>query len=390
LRSHPKLGPVIEYAVSLWKAGEKVLIFCFYLQTARALKDHITARIDGEVQSLLAAKLGLRASEVEPWIARTSRRFTDSKSPLRAALREGLRAFLRERSVEYPKLKHKDRLLDLLAAWVRSPSFLARYLPLEDSKLRMALSPGETRSRVIQEGVAVLTESLERAKDASSMSLQERLLEFLRFANELAERGRYQARDDEGNALKDPLNEYLEALGGTKDEAEEPAGSGFRTQPVVRMVSGASDRETRDRLTMAFNSPLFPEVLISTEVMAEGVDLHRFCRHVIHHDLDWNPSVIEQRNGRLDRIACKAEQSGQPIVIAEPYISGSADERLYRVLKDRERWFQVVMGQRFDFDEATAEEIADRVPLPEALAKDLVFDLSRARAEPPDLGSGNG
>jgi hypothetical protein len=29
---------------------------------------------------------------------------------------------------------------------------------------------------------------------------------------------------------------------------------------------------------------------------------------VIHHDLDWNPSSIEQRTGRVGRLGCKAEQ----------------------------------------------------------------------------------
>ena len=57
----------------------------------------------------------------------------------------------------------------------------------------------------------------------------------------------------------------------------------------------------------AFNTPFFPDILVCSKVMGEGVDLQRFCRHVIHHDLDWNPSTIEQRTGRVDRIGCKAE-----------------------------------------------------------------------------------
>jgi hypothetical protein len=28
-----------------------------------------------------------------------------------------------------------------------------------------------------------------------------------------------------------------------------------------------------------------------------------------------------------------------------PYLAGTADERRYRVMSDRERWFRVVMGQ---------------------------------------------
>jgi hypothetical protein len=87
--------------------------------------------------------------------------------------------------------------------------------------------------------------------------------------------------------------------------------------------------------------------------------------------------VIEQRTGRLDRIRCKAEVTRRPILVYEPFLAGSADEKMFRVVRDRERWFQVVMGQKFEFDEATSEQLASRVPLPEELARELVFDLRR-------------
>ena len=49
---------------------------------------------------------------------------------------------------------------------------------------------------------------------------------------------------------------------------------------------------------------------------------------------------------------------------------------MYRVLRDRERWFQVVMGQKFEFDESKSEEIARRIPLIQKLAESLTFDLA--------------
>jgi len=112
------------------------------------------------------------------------------------------------------------------------------------------------------------------------------------------------------------------------------------------------------------------------EVMGEGVDLHRFCRHIIHHDLCWNPSTLEQRTGRLDRVRCKAEVCSRSIEVYEPFLAGSADEKMFRVLRDRERWFQIVMGQKFEFDEATSEAISCRLPLPSELARALTFHLS--------------
>jgi hypothetical protein len=98
---------------------------------------------------------------------------------------------------------------------------------------------------------------------------------------------------------------------------------------------------------------------------------------VIHHDGFWNPSTLEQQTGRLDRIHSKAELCRRPICIAQPFVAGGADEKMFRVLRDRERWFQVVMGQKFEFDEAATEALAQRVPLPLELAQRLTFDLTR-------------
>lgn len=54
---------------------------------------------------------------------------------------------------------------------------------------------------------------------------------------------------------------------------------------------------------------------------------------------------------------------------------------MFRVVRDRERWFQIVMGQKFEFDEASSEEFANRVLLPQELAEELIFDLRRWRRE---------
>jgi len=66
-----------------------------------------------------------------------------------------------------------------------------------------------------------------------------------------------------------------------------------------------------------------------------------------------------------------------PILVHQPFVAGGADEKMFRVVRDRERWFQVVMGQKFQFDEGTSEATAARVPLPQSLAKELTFDLAR-------------
>ena len=67
-----------------------------------------------------------------------------------------------------------------------------------------------------------------------------------------------------------------------------------------------------------------------------------------------------------------------PILVFQPFIAGSADEKMFRVVRDRECWFQIVMGQKFEMDEGSSEKLAHRMPLPDELAMELVFDLRRA------------
>jgi hypothetical protein len=129
-----------------------------------------------------------------------------------------------------------------------------------------------------------------------------------------------------------------------EDDDGDESDSGWVTLANVQVAMGTTRREARARLMRAFNPPFFPDILVCSQVMGEGVDLQRFCRHVIHHDLDWNPSTIEHRTGRLDRLGCKAEGL-QPIKVFLLYLAGTADERQYKVMSDRERWFRVVMGQ---------------------------------------------
>jgi superfamily II DNA/RNA helicase len=141
----------------------------------------------------------------------------------------------------------------------------------------------------------------------------------------------------------------------------------------VKVATGQTKRETRARLMRAFNTPFFPDILVCSEVMGEGVDLQRFCRHVIHHDLAWNPSTIEQRTGRIDRLGCKAE-GRHPIVVYLPYLAGTADERQYRVMSEREQWFRVVMGQD-EVARLITPDSSGGIALPDTISEGLSFRL---------------
>jgi len=126
-----------------------------------------------------------------------------------------------------------------------------------------------------------------------------------------------------------------------------------------------------EKLLLTFNTPLFTEVLIASSVLAEGVDLHLNCRHVIHHDLCWNPSTLEQRSGRVDRIGSQAECVGKSIYLFLPYLAATQDEKMFRVVRDRECWFQIIMGEKYEVDEAATDRLADRIPLSLRVQREL-------------------
>ena len=58
----------------------------------------------------------------------------------------------------------------------------------------------------------------------------------------------------------------------------------------------------RDSVKAAFNDPeAAVRILVATDAASEGLNLHRTARYLLHYDCPWNPSRLEQRNGRLDR-----------------------------------------------------------------------------------------
>ena len=79
--------------------------------------------------------------------------------------------------------------------------------------------------------------------------------------------------------------------------------------PVTPII-GASGQTVGNRSAQArkFRMPGYPLVLISTDVFQEGEDLHTFCDSVIHYGLSGSPVSIEQKTGRVDRVASHAQR----------------------------------------------------------------------------------
>lgn len=357
LRSaHPKIRATGERAVALWRKGEKVLIFCHYRATGRALRQHISSLLHEEIVKLGSAKLpGRSVSEVDQSLEQIGDRFFDDDK-----LREAVVEWLSKIVTQFPTLspEQAQRVVEVVRRFIRTPSFIVRYLPLQSED--------------------IAAEFLNAADDESNdqHSLRKTVEHFCRF---LAERCIPSEREDFLAALDSVQTGTHRGkdVRAVFDPAEGVDADGRKTilLPNVRLANGEVRAETRRRLLLTFNTPLFPEILIASSVMAEGVDLHLHCRYVIHHDLCWNPSTLEQRSGRVDRIGCKAERVSKSINLFFPYLSATQDEKMFRVVRDRERWFQILMGETYEVDEASTDRQAARVPLPREVQEQLSMRL---------------
>lgn len=75
-------------------------------------------------------------------------------------------------------------------------------------------------------------------------------------------------------------------------------------------ISGATGENSSNRSPLArkFRMPGYPRVLISTDVFQEGEDLHTFCDSIQHYGISASPIALEQKVGRVDRIASIAHR----------------------------------------------------------------------------------
>ena len=155
----------------------------------------------------------------------------------------------------------------------------------------------------------------------------------------------------------------------------------LRSNERVQFISGDTRWSTRQNAVDGFNTPLYPEVIVTTPVLAEGLDLHRQCRRVVHHDLPWNPAKLEQRTGRVDRIGSLSErlaatnEADTSIHVWLPYMHGTYDETIFDRVMARRREFHCVLGNKpeWEREELPSEEAGQ--PIDKRLVDALQVDL---------------
>lgn len=108
---------------------------------------------------------------------------------------------------------------------------------------------------------------------------------------------------------------------------------GFGTMMIHGMV------DNRVEVLDEFKNNPNAHILLSSEVGSEGLDM-QFCNSMVNYDLPWNPMVVEQRIGRIDRFG----QKSPTVNIYNIIVADSIQEDIYIRLLDRIGIFRGTIG----------------------------------------------
>ena len=91
------------------------------------------------------------------------------------------------------------------------------------------------------------------------------------------------------------------------------ANLGFAKSGRLQLMYGGMDLDDRERIKQAFQAHPSEEgaevrILLATDTASEGIDLQNHCSNLIHIEIPWNPNVMEQRNGRIDRYGQQSDE----------------------------------------------------------------------------------
>lgn len=167
-------------------------------------------------------------------------------------------------------------------------------------------------------------ESFETAQDDAvqvasefALSLSTEQKEILNRLTTWAEKARYQV-DAKAKAILHWLNTYLKTEGRWNNKRvilfteyrathawlhQILTANGFGGNQLLSL-HGSMKLDEREVVKASFQadpniSPV--RILLATDAASEGIDLQNHCNFLMHIEIPWNPNVMEQRNGRIDR-----------------------------------------------------------------------------------------
>ncbi len=139
------------------------------------------------------------------------------------------------------------------------------------------------------------------------------------------------------------FTEYTDTMFYLKKQLEIALLGTSRAEERIQLLHGGLGEDSREEIKRAFNAKPESEplrILIATDSAREGINLQNHCADLFHVDIPWNPSRLEQRNGRIDR-------KGQPSPTVRCHyftLPQRAEDRVLRVLVEKTKIIQEQLG----------------------------------------------
>ena len=289
---HPRIVAAVREIESWTLKGEKVLVFGVFLRPLHLLWEVLNVRYAlrmADAGRPLAHALHMNTELVGIAACQLARLQEEGmlRGRLQAATRTVMLRSLQESHKAYKKLRRhvREGVQKHVTAWRRDPLILGGgYADRElDAALRDHLV-----SFVLDDFLGGHSQDVEVAGERidalAGEFLRDRVMPLLEDLEEDEEEEQAILRQE---AVRRALLEDAEG----------------RQSLHARLLQGETKWETRRYLQAAFNRQgASPMVLVAqSQVGREGLNLHEACRVVVQFHAEWNPAVLEQQVGRVDR-----------------------------------------------------------------------------------------
>lgn len=215
-----------------------------------------------------------------------------------------------------------------------------------------------------------------QAKQQSQGSLLEPFVDWLLSSDSDAQR----LRNVWGAWVKDHVLIFSSAIGESPGDSLEKLGKLAQQEdfdflhqldPVVGITGNSQGHK---RPIQQFNTPGLPYVMVGTDTIREGVNLHLFCDRVMHYGVAWTPGDLEQRIGRVDRYFSQIERrlnhagkgfdATPKLEIHYPHLRDTLERQQIEILMARKRQTDAIVDPMFAIGQGSAGsgEIQQGIP----------------------------
>ncbi|WP_411851063.1 helicase-related protein [Stenotrophomonas sp. LGBM10] len=303
LYRHPAIRAAVEAIEATCDTGEKVLVFARYRAPMDALAHLLNAR-----RMLRALDAGRpwpqQRVHQEEWPAvQAAHAELHPGRPLdRASLDAQLAANYQQ--LENSRQRFRTALVTTIEEGMQRLDaplrrrFNGTFLAFKQAQHAHHVAADGTSGSVLAAVARALADHLGDGLDAASPEdIAQAFIDLVQAATNLDSGS---DEEDEGAADVDAADAGAWAVTAqrvTEDYAHNRGG-------FARLMHGGTVPGTRRLLQLAFNREhAFPRVLIAQSMVGrEGLNLHLACRTVVLLHSEWNPAVVEQQIGRVDRL----------------------------------------------------------------------------------------